>query len=105
MKKFDINKNLLDMARWHGILDSLDSNNDSALWVPCPTPEEVVNYSNDIISKCLELIDLEYDISNKPVHETEFFLDDKLSKVEHYNIGRKQGIKICRKVIEEYFGL
>lgn len=103
MKKTDINDNLLDMAMWHGILAEFDSAVQT-LYVPCPKAEKIKEYSDDIISKCLDLIEAEYQIAKKPVHESDFILDPMYSKAEHYRVGRQNGINICRKVIKEYFG-
>ena len=103
MKKSDMNTKLLDMAMWHGVLAEFDSVVQT-LYVPCPRAEKIKDYSDDIISKCLDLIQHERSIAQKPVHESDFVLDPMYSKAEHYRVGRQHGIDICKKVISEYFG-
>ena len=75
-----------------------------AVYVKVAAFDNYKEYSDDIISKCLDLIEAEYQIAKKPVHESDFILDPMYSKAEHYRVGRQNGINICRKVIKEYFG-
>ena len=103
MKKDEINENLLDMAMWHGVLEELDAEG-LYLYTSCRKAEVIKEYSDDIIAKCLDLIEQEYNISKKPVNELDFKLDPMYSKAEHYRMGRQHGIDICKKVIFEYFG-
>lgn len=59
--------------------------------------------NEQIVEKCLELIQEIYDRGNRPTFAG--ILDPHESKATHYKNGRQAGLELCKYAIEEEFGI